>query len=113
MRLTAGMLRQIIKEEVTKVRRARLREMAGPMSLAVNAGGGSPPVSGMDLYEAIDDFVGQAEISPGQSHIDVAEGFLWMHSKPEIDKWCKENRLSKSSILSMVAERLSEIMPEE
>ena len=26
MRLTAGMLRQIIKEEVTKVRRARLRE---------------------------------------------------------------------------------------
>ena len=67
----------------------------------------------LNIAVVFDDFVGQAEISPGQSHIDVAEGFLWMHSKPEIDKWCKENRLSKSSILSMVAERLSEIMPEE
>jgi len=110
MKLTVGMLRGIIKEEVTKVRRARLREMGGealgPRSLSVRAGGGSPSMSGMSLDEAIDDFISQTDISLEQDPIDVAQGFFSMYSKSEIDKWCEDNRLSRSSILSMVAGRL-------
>ena len=103
MKLTAGMLRQIIKEEVTKVRRARLRE---------NSWQDNRDQAQTSYDMAIDEMVMDARDLDdlGTDVLDVARSVVSMYASqnPElVESWFVVLGKDEEDVASDLAGRLS------